>query len=426
VSENFFAIPGTRNVSYRETEDCVYVDAAVIADDHAPACACGVTMRRSGFETRSVVDAPVHGRRVLVEISRQRFRCSQDVCASFSWPLDGVEELARVSDRARAYIRRRAVLAPFSEVAAEVGVGPSTVRDEFDEHVVAPMAAKAQQTAAIIGLDEVKLGRFRSMLTDVENSLPLDLLEERSKEAIVARLRPLAGVAKVVVMDMCEMHRAAAREAIPGVVVVADKFHVLRYVGQKLDKCRAARRRERARSRKPKSEAEKALAARLRGTLDGRFLLLTRRQRLTDAQKTTFAAWLKAYPDMREVVRAKLRFERFYECETRAEAAKFLDNWMADLEPVAAVVFAGVVKQFKAWRSEILAYWDHPYTAAFTEAMNGRLKRIAQSGRGYSWDVLRAKFLLSADAPKLTTLRPHAKKKADGPTSGGGISAAAA
>jgi transposase len=410
VISDFFAIPGTRNVSVLENEDRILIDAEVIDDVQEPKCFCGIPMRRSGFECRSVVDAPVHGRRVLVNIRRQRFRCQKDICPSVMWPLDGVDEGARISTRACEYIQTQAVMAPFAVVAANVGVGASTVRTKFDAHVVAPMAAKASQSAAVIGLDEVKLGRFRSMITDVKNRLPLDLLEERTKKGIIERLALMRGTAKVVVIDMCAMHRAAVQEALPDAAIVADKFHVLRFIGQKLDKGR--QRLKKKRSRKPQSEAEKDEATALRGTLDGRFLLLTSRKNLTDAQKISLANWLKARPEMAQIARAKDRFEGFYNCETRADAEAYLDTWIASLEPIAAIVFAGVVKQLTAWRTEILAYWDHPYTAAYTEAMNGRLREISQSGRGYSWDVLRAKLLLSADVPRLSTLRPHANKKA--------------
>jgi hypothetical protein len=53
-----------------------------------------------------------------------------------------------------------------------------------------------------------------------------------------------------------------------------------------------------------------------------------------------------------------------------------------------------LITKLANWRPEILAYWNHPgVTNAFTEAMNGQVKRIAHSGRGYSFPQLRKRFL---------------------------------
>jgi len=47
----------------------------------------------------------------------------------------------------------------------------------------------------------------------------------------------------------------------------------------------------------------------------------------------------------------------------------------------------------KNWRTEILAYFDHPITNAYTEALNGVAKTINRQGRGYTFEVLRARLL---------------------------------
>ncbi len=44
---------------------------------------------------------------------------------------------------------------------------------------------------------------------------------------------------------------------------------------------------------------------------------------------------------------------------------------------------------------EIFAYFDHPITNAYTEALNGLVKIMNRNGRGYSFDAIRAKVLYS-------------------------------
>lgn len=51
------------------------------------------------------------------------------------------------------------------------------------------------------------------------------------------------------------------------------------------------------------------------------------------------------------------------------------------------------------WRGEIFAYFDHRYSNA-TEALNGLIKIVNRTGRGYSFRTLRAKMLLSKGVQK--------------------------
>ena len=45
------------------------------------------------------------------------------------------------------------------------------------------------------------------------------------------------------------------------------------------------------------------------------------------------------------------------------------------------------------WGEYIFNYFDHPYTNAFTEASNRRIKDIQREGRGGSFPTVRAKII---------------------------------
>lgn len=48
----------------------------------------------------------------------------------------------------------------------------------------------------------------------------------------------------------------------------------------------------------------------------------------------------------------------------------------------------------KRWKPLILNYFEHPYTNAYIEALNGLMDQINRTGRGYNLETLRAKALL--------------------------------
>jgi hypothetical protein len=47
------------------------------------------------------------------------------------------------------------------------------------------------------------------------------------------------------------------------------------------------------------------------------------------------------------------------------------------------------------WKGEIFAWWEHPITNAYTEAIAGLVKLTNHTGRGYSFKAIRAKLLYS-------------------------------
>ena len=58
------------------------------------------------------------------------------------------------------------------------------------------------------------------------------------------------------------------------------------------------------------------------------------------------------------------------------------------------------------WHEEIFSYFDlmpNPVTNAYTECLNGIIKNINRDGRGYKFDVLRAKILFSEGTHKVVT-----------------------
>ncbi len=61
--------------------------------------------------------------------------------------------------------------------------------------------------------------------------------------------------------------------------------------------------------------------------------------------------------------------------------------------------------------SEILAYFDHPITKAYTESLNNLIRVMNRLGRGYSFEALRATILFAEGAFKNTNSRPKFERR---------------
>ena len=149
-------------------------------------------------------------------------------------------------------------------------------------------------------------------------------------------------------------------------------------------------------------------AAMRRRLVKDRFLLLKRGRNLSPEQRLVMQTWTHHFPDLAAAYEAKEAFYDVYDSPDRRTAAARFDSWERNLTPAMRAAFKDLLSATRNWREPIFNYFDHRVTNAYTEAINGLVKITNRNGRGYSFDVLRAKMLLSReavkkDAPRRTT-----------------------
>lgn len=83
------------------------------------------------------------------------------------------------------------------------------------------------------------------------------------------------------------------------------------------------------------------------------------------------------------------------------EAKALYDAWAKQIHPDVAEHFLSILTAFDNWGNEIFAYFDSPITNAYTESLNSLIRVVDRMGRGYSFDVLRAKILYSYGTQKI-------------------------
>jgi transposase len=73
----------------------------------------------------------------------------------------------------------------------------------------------------------------------------------------------------------------------------------------------------------------------------------------------------------------------------------FLDKVPEDCAPMMTAKAT-----FSSWSREIMNYFDHPYTNAFTESANNLIKKINKEGRSLAFEQMRYKALFSTKATR--------------------------
>lgn len=346
---------------------------------------CGhVEPRLYRHETRPqlFIDTPMHGKRVGILLLRRRFKCLECGDTFFEQPpeLDSDHLMTR---RLVAYIQRQVMRRPFTHVADEIGVHERTIRNVFRAYVAELDKQHVVRTPAWLGIDELHLAnRARCVFTDVQNRRLVGLEADRNKTTVQRFLSRLPGRDKVeiVTIDMWPAYRDAARGLLSQAVVVVDKFHVIRYANDAVEKVR-------------KGLKEELTPTRRKGLKRDRYVLLKRPKDLDDKDQLVLDAWLGSFPQLKAAYDLKEGFYKVWEASDRQNAEQQYEAWRRSIPDELAPTFKDLTTAMKNWRGEIFAYFDHPVTNAYTEAMNGLIRVTNRMGRGYTFEAIRAKML---------------------------------
>lgn len=349
---------------------------------------CGFdTLIHYGTADRKVRDLNEFSKHVGLIIHSHRYHCNN--CEVTFVPVyKSVDFKARMTNRMREYIQNQSLCVPFTRIKNDLDVSVSTIRDIFSDYV-AELDSKHKLVAPkILGMDENYLNnQYRCIYTDIENGLIIDLTSDRKLRTVqnwIACL-PQKDRVECVTMDMWGCYKDAVNIELPDVLIIVDKFHVIKNLNEALDGTRKAMR-------------DKMTNAQVKQVKNSRWLLLRNNDDLSDADKIRLEILLTNYPQFREPYELKEAFRKIYEESDRKSAENRFDDWK--INAVKYPLYKEFVNTVENWRTEIFNYFDKGYTNAVTEALNAVCKEIAAVGRGYTFEVLRAKILYGTKATK--------------------------
>lgn len=357
-------------------------------------CGCDTPMIRFGKRYRKFQDLPMHGKKVTILYRFQRYRCGGCGNVETSSIHPEMDEKRGVTLRLIKHVMDNSHKRTFTSLAEELDVHEKTIRnivgDFHNKHAQLP----ALDAPRVLGIDEAHLIReMRCVIIDIETAKFYDILETRSQTRVTDFLMkmPNRQNVEVVCMDMHRPYLRSVHSALKQAVPVIDKFHVLRYATDGMEEIRKHAR---------------TLPGEIRKTLKReRFVLLKRAHKLNPFQQMNVEVWSSNFPELGEAYRAKEEFFDIYESADRYEAEDRYCEWLSKLSPAIESAFKPLTTAVGNWHKEIFNYFDHRYTNATTEALNGLIKIANRNGRGYGFDTLRNK-ILSRDYPSLTTWKP--------------------
>jgi hypothetical protein len=181
------------------------------------------------------------------------------------------------------------------------------------------------------------------VLSDLERHCVIAVLPERSKERLACWFADLSTAERkairVVSIDMWEPYRRAVQAMLPHAQLVADRFHVMKQLNDRLTQMRRSIQRQ----------ADEATRQVLKGS---RWLLVNNRNQLTPEEETRLQEVLAASPELRTVYLLKEEFRTICEkSQDRRQAERFLRAWLWKAEHTGDRFLLKFVKTLRNWCS---------------------------------------------------------------------------
>jgi transposase len=191
--------------------------------------------------SRKLVEEPIFGHRVRLQITLHRFFCQDELCPRriFVEPLHGfAARYARTTTRlARTHLEIGLALGGEAGARLAEKLAAPTSPDTLLRRIKRA-GARSPEPPRFVGIDDWawrKGQRYGTIVVDLETSEVIDLLPDRDASTVKAWLDAHPGV-ELVSRDRASSYSQAATEAAPQAQQVADRWHPLKNVREAIER----------------------------------------------------------------------------------------------------------------------------------------------------------------------------------------------
>lgn len=267
--------------------------------------------------------------------------------------------------------------ASVSQACELLGIGWDTAQEIMRRAVERGLGRRQLEGLKHLGMDEKSFKRGQSyitLLTDLEQSRVVDVVEERTAEAAGQLWQTLSPEQKqgveAVAVDMWEPFIRTIEKQVPDADIVHDKFHVSKYLGEAVDKVRRAEHKE--------------LMAQGDETLKGsRQLRLYNPENFSPEQAEEFSVLKDLHLKVARAWAAKELFSKFWAYQEAGWARRFFKDWFGWVSRSRLKPVIEVARMLKRHLDNLLTYLKHHITNAVTEGLNSKIQSIKSAARGF-------------------------------------------
>lgn len=281
----------------------------------------------------------------------------------------------RYTRKLEKFVERLSRLMTLRDAADLAGVGWDTAKEIAKRRLRRDYGRIDLRGVRHLSIDEIYVGKrgYYTLVLDLDSGRILWVSAGRGRAGLQGfwrRLRRSSVRIRAVAMDMSGAYYAAVAEALPGVPIVFDKFHIIQVMNQRLDELR----RELVR------EAEGPLKLVIKGT---RYLLLTRAANLAPDQLPKLERALKLNEPLSQGWYLKEELSLLWEQPSYEAMTRFLSQWCEQANQTGVRQLQKMAKTLQVHRRGILNWWRHPINNGRMEGTNNKIKTLNRQAYGY-------------------------------------------
>lgn len=296
------------------------------------------------------------------------------------------------------HVGRRCRSSTIKEVAEELHLHWSSVKELDKQYMRAQLAKAGTPAPKAIGIDEISIRKghtYRIIVSDLLRGRPIWFGgENRSKESMSQfyawlEEKKSRGI-RLAVMDMWKPFRTATEEHAPNAAILFDKFHVMRHLGAALDQVR-------------KSEYARLTGKDRRFIKGQKYTLLSRRENLTLEGRRALKTLLAANKRLNTAYLLKESFGQLWSYNREGWARRFFENWRASLKWQRLKPYEKFAEMIDRHWDGIAAYCEpeNKVSLGFVEGLNNKIRVLQRRAYGLrDEEYLRLK-ILTCMLPKL-------------------------
>lgn len=314
--------------------------------------------------------------------------------------LDWLADNPRYTQRFAFAVGRRSRTATVKDVAEELDLDWKTVKHLDKLYMAEQLRRAGDPTPTVIGVDEISIGpghSYRIVVSDLERKRPIwfgghDRSEE-SMDQFFAWLGPeKCRQIRLAVMDMWKPFRGSTLKAgnAPQAQIVFDKFHVLRHLGEAIDKVR-------------KLEYARLAGPGRRFIKGQKYTLLSHWENLTEKGREALELLFNANRRLNRAYLLKEQFGELWSCRNDADAWQFFSRWRESLRWQRLEPYEAFAKMIAKHWAGIVSYCEpgNQVALGFVEGLNNKIRTIQKRAYGFrDEEYLRLK-ILTCTLPKL-------------------------
>jgi transposase len=307
--------------------------------------------------------------------------------------LDWLADHPFYTKRFAFFVGRRCRAMTLTDVAEETRLDWKTIKHLDAQYMREQLRRAGKPTPNVVGIDEISIRKghtYRIVVSDLERRRPIwfggqDRSEESMDEFYTWLGSSKSKKIRLAVMDMWKAFRNSTLkpEHAPQAAVLFDKFHVLRHLGEALDKVR-------------KTEYYRLTGQDRRFIKGQKYTLLSHRENLTTDGRRSLKLLLKANKRLHTAYLLKEEFGQLWDYEREGWARRFFENWRASLKWQRLKPYEKFAKMIDRHWDGIAAYCkpENKVALGFVEGMNNKIRVMQRRSYGLrDEEYLRLKVL---------------------------------